>query len=513
MKSKQRAKDQGKRSRIKFNRLATVLSLAALVGCTVGPDYKRPEVVDMPGAYNEVHLATRPSGGSTTLPSEVVPQHPDYLTWWTAFNDPELNSLVIRAVANNPQVAAAEARIREARGNLGIQFAGLFPQVNANGEYIHQRLSDNQPAFGAGSGSSSIGISGLTFDTYQAGFDASWEIDVFGQNRRAIESARDSVQAAVWDRRDVMVSLVAEVAVNYMALRGAQYELAIARQNLQDQQQTLDLTRSKAEGGLIPYLDVAQQEAQVASTASTIPNFETTIRQSIHHLGILLGQDPGYLSAELTPDGPIPVGPAYVPPGLPSELLRRRPDVRRAERQLAAQTAQIGVAVADLFPKFSITGALGLESGTLKQFFDYGSRFYNIAPGVTWDIFDAGKVDSNIVVQKAKEVEALEAYRQAVLQSMQDVEDSLVALNREQVRLQSLREAVAANQRAVDLSTELFEKGSADFLSVLDAQRSLFAAQDAMAQSEETVSANLIGLYKALGGGWQYEAGEAVATK
>jgi NodT family efflux transporter outer membrane factor (OMF) lipoprotein len=254
---------------------------------------------------------------------------------------------------------------------------------------------------------------------------------------------------------------------------------------------------------LIPYLDVAQQEAIVATTASTIPTLQAQVRETIHHLGILLGQDPGSLSDELTATAPIPIGPASVPPGLPGELLQRRPDVRRAERQLAAATAQIGVATADLYPKFSITGALGVESQSLKQLFDYTSRTYEIVPGVTWDIFNAGKVKSNIDVQNARQAEALQAYRKAVLQSMSDVEDALVAFNREQVRLQSLQEAVNANQRAVDLSMELFQKGSADFLSVLDAQRSLFAAQDSQVQSEQQVSADLIALYKALGGGWE----------
>jgi NodT family efflux transporter outer membrane factor (OMF) lipoprotein len=291
--------------------------------------------------------------------------------------------------------------------------------------------------------------------------------------------------------------------VNYIELRGSQRELQLAKDNLQSQQQTLELTRRKAEGGLVPYLDVAQQEAQVATTASAVPTYEGQIRQTIHHLGILLGQDPGSLSEELSSVAPIPVGPPSVPPGLPGELLRRRPDVRRAERQLAAATAQIGVATADLFPQFSITGALGVGSQRLKQLFDYSSRMYDIAPGVTWDIFNAGKVTSNIHVQNERQAEALQAYRKAVLQSLGDVDDALVAYNREQVRLQSLREAVAANQKAVDLSTELFEKGSADFLSVLDAQRSLFAAQDSMAQSEQQVSADLVALYKALGGGWE----------
>ncbi len=471
------------------------LLLLALWGCAVGPDYKQPEI-KTPGQYKEIGSATQP----TTRGATQVSVQPDYQRWWTTLNDPTLNGLIERAVKNNPDVLAAEARIREARANRGIQASGLFPDVGAQGGYTHSRLSQNLAGLSAFS--SSGGFPGIESDLWQTGFDATWEINVFGGTRRAIESANYSVQAAQWDRRDVLVSLLAEVAVNYVELRGAQLELKIAQDNLQSQQQTLDLTRRKAEGGLIPYLDVAQQEAVVATTASAIPTFQTTIRQTIHHLGILLGQDPGSLSDELAAPALIPIGPASVPPGLPGELLRRRPDVRRAERQLAAATAQIGVATADLYPKFSITGALGVESQSLKQLFDYTSRDYSIVPGVTWDIFNAGKVSSNIDVQTARQAEALQAYRKAVLQSMQDVEDALVAYNREQVRLQSLQEAVDANERAVDLSMELFQKGSADFLSVLDAQRSLFAAQDSKAQSEQQVSADLVALYKALGGGW-----------
>jgi NodT family efflux transporter outer membrane factor (OMF) lipoprotein len=264
----------------------------------------------------------------------------------------------------------------------------------------------------------------------------------------------------------------------------------------------LNLTKSRAEGGLSPYLDVAQQEAQVATTAAQIPTLQTQIRQDIHHLGILLGEDPGALSAELSAVRPIPVGPGSVPPGLPGDLLRRRPDIRRAERQLAAATAQIGVATADLYPQFSITGALGDEASQFRQLFDWPSRYYNIVPGVTWDIFDAGKVKSNIEVQNARQAEALSAYVQAVLQSLQDVDDALVAYNREQARLQSLHQAVAADQQALSLATDLFEKGSTDFLSELDAQRTLLAAQTDEAISEQQVSLNLVALYKALGGGW-----------
>jgi outer membrane protein, multidrug efflux system len=483
----------GKRSRV-----VIPLICLALWGCKVGPNYKQPDMKP-PAQFNEIRSATRP----TTRGASSSTIQPDYVRWWTTLNDPKLNSLIERAAQNNPDVLAAEARIRAARAERAQQQSGLFPQLDASGSYTHYRESQNLPGLSNLGSGGAIPISGLEADLWQTGLDASWEIDIFGGQRRAVESATYTIEAAQWDRRDVLVSLTAEVAVNYVQLRGAQRELQIAQSNLASQRQTLDLTRRRAEGGLVPYLDVAQQEAQVATTESTIPTLQTEIRQAIHHLGTLLGQEPGSLSDELTAFEPIPIGPASVPPGLPSDLLRRRPDVRRAERQLAAATAQIGVATADLFPKFSVTGALGTESQSLKKLFDYASRDYSIVPGVDWDIFDAGKVISNIHVQNALQAQALQIYRKAVLQSMQDVEDTLVAYNREQVRLQALKAAVTADQRAVDLSMELFDKGSTDFLNVLDAQRNLFAAQDLMAQSEELVSADLVALYKALGGGWK----------
>jgi multidrug efflux system outer membrane protein len=468
--------------------------------CAVGPNYHPPKT-ELPPQFSEVESTTRPTTHSSTQPIAADEQPDDYQRWWTTLNDAELNSLIDRAMRNNLDLVAAEARIREARSQRSVTASGLYPEVDATGSYTRSKLSAN--AIPGAGGQQGGFIPGVATTLWQAGFDATWEVDVFGGTRRGIEAGDYAIAAAQEDRRDVLVSLLAEVAVNYIQLRGGQRELAIAEHNLDSQQQTLALTRSKAEGGVIPFLDVAQQEAQVATTAAAIPTLEAQIRQNIHHLGILLGQDPGALSAELTQPKAIPVGPPSVPPGIPSDLIRRRPDVRRAERQLAEATAQIGVATADLFPKFSITGALGTEGTQFKQLFDYSSRFYEIAPGVTWDIFDAGKVRSNIAVQNAREAEALAAYRKAVLQSLQDVDDALVNFNREQQRLTYLREAVDANQRSVDLSTELFEKGSTDFLSVLDAQRSLFAAQDAMAQSEQSVSSDLVALYKALGGGWQ----------
>jgi multidrug efflux system outer membrane protein len=478
----------------RLNRFA-LLSAILLGGCTVGPDYKKPEM-KLPPQFSEIACATQP----TTQPAQV-PVAPDFQKWWITFNDPQLNSLIDRAVKSNPSLIAAEARVREARANRGIAASAYWPQINAGASYEHSRQSSNLPGVQPlenGSGE----FPGQESDLYQAGFDASWEIDVFGGTRRGVESADASIQAAIEDKRDVLISLLAEVASNYIQLRGAQEQLDVANHNLSSQQQTLILTRNRAEGGMAPYLDVAQQEAQVASTAAQIPTLETQIRQYIHHLGILLGQDPGSLSAELGAQGPIPIGPAAIPPGLPGDLLLRRPDIRRAERQLAAATAQIGVATADLYPQFSITGALGDEASEFRSLFDYSSRYYNIVPGVTWDIFDAGKVKSNIAVQNARQAEALETYVQAVLQSMQDVDDSLVAFNREQLRLQSLHQEVAADQQALTIATDRFEKGSTDFLDVLDAQRTLFAAQIEVAISEQQVSLDLVSLYKALGGGW-----------
>ena len=379
----------------------------ALWGCAVGPNYKAPKV-DAPDQFSEIGSATQPTTEPAAGPSTQASTRPDYQSWWETLNDPELNCLIARAVQTNPDVLAATARIREARGERGVVTSGLFPQINATGSYTHTRDSQNLPGISELSGGSSgFQFSGLEADLWQAGFDATWEIDVFGGTRRAIESASANVQAAVWDRRDVLVSLLAEVAVNYIELRGSQRELQIAQGNLGSQQQTLDLTRRRAEGGLVPYLDVAQQESAGGDHRGDDPDIRGADSSGNTSSGRFAGRESRRLSDELSVVAPIPVGPSSVPPGVPSELLRRRPDVRRAERQLAAATAQIGVAVADFFPQFSVTGAMGTASQQIKKLFDYTSRSYDIAPGVTWDIFDAGKVYSNVKVQNALQAEAL----------------------------------------------------------------------------------------------------------
>jgi NodT family efflux transporter outer membrane factor (OMF) lipoprotein len=328
-------------------------------------------------------------------------------------------------------------------------------------------------------------------------------LDVFGGVRRSVEAARADEQAAIESRRDTMISLLAEVARNYIDLRGLQRELDIARQNIQSQQDTVDLTKSRFQAGLATDLDVARAEAQVATTRAAVPNLQTSLSQAAHRIAVLLGQDPNALQAELTREAPIPAGPPIVPVGLPSELLRRRPDIRRAERELAAANARVGAATADLFPRFSLTGSLGLASGAFKGLGRLESVYYSVGPSVSWPIFDAGRIRANIHVQTERENQAAAEYEAAVLTSLEDVENALVAYANERARWEELHRAVDANQRAVDLARQLYQKGLTDFLNVLDAQRNLFASQDEMVQSERNVSTDVVALYKVLGGGWE----------
>jgi outer membrane protein, multidrug efflux system len=293
------------------------------------------------------------------------------------------------------------------------------------------------------------------------------------------------------------------VAQNYVMLCGFQHELRVVRDNVAAQQATLKLQQIKLQAGLTNRLTISQVTSLVASTESQIPTLETEIEQTFQRLAVLLDRDPQAIKAQLSDNGTLPTGPASVPPGLPSELLRRRPDVRQAEHQFAAATAEIGVAMADLFPKFSLTGSLGLESLQLKTFANTSSIFYSFGPSIQWRIFDAGQIWANVHVQNARQEQTLIQYRQAVIQSMADVESALTAYNREQARSASLRQAVEANRQSVALARQLNEAGVVDFLNVLTAQQSLYQSEDQLAQSEQTVLTNLIALYKALGGGWE----------
>ena len=480
--------------RKKVSPCRTILSLLLLcttAACAVGPNYSEPDL-PVPTAWNEAQ-----QNGINTRSAELT-------RWWTVFNDPLLNSLVERGVEANLDLRLAQERIRESRAARAAAAAGRWPAADVSGSYSRNRSSENAVgARGQGAVVAPRAGADLEQDLFNTGFDTIWEIDVFGGVRRRVEAADATIDSFVEDRRNTLVILLGDIARNYIDLRGFQQRILVARANLQAQAETLNLTRVRFEAGLASDLDVAQAEGQLNTTAAQIPALEGSLKQAAHRLDILVGAQPGALWNELAKQAPIPTLPPEVLVGLPSELLRRRPDIRRAERQLAAATAQVGAATADLFPKFSLTGAFGLQSISAGDWFTGPSRFWSIGPTIRWPIFDAGRIRANIEVSNAQQEQAVTLYEQAILAALEDVENSLVNYAREQERYRALRDAVAAHRRAVEMSNELYIRGLADFLNVLENQRSLFASESALAQSEATMATNLVALYKALGGGWE----------
>lgn len=472
-------------------RLAITGLIFLAAGCTVGPNYQKP---DLPV----------PAGWQEAQQKGVDARSAELARWWSTFNDPLLNSLVERAVRSNLDLRLAEARIREARASRVVTASGAWPTLNVSGSYTRNRASQNGVAV-PGEGTVIVPSGGANLDQnfYQSGFDANWEIDVFGRVRRSVEAADATVEATVEDRRDVLVTLLGEVARNYIDLRGFQRQLAVARDNLKTQQDTLELTQVRFQAGLASDLDVAQQEAQLNTTASQIPTLESSLKQAAYALDVLLALQPGALWGEVVKETEIPTLPPEVLVGLPSDLLRRRPDIRRAERQLAAATAQVGAAMADLFPRFSLTGITGLQSVSASDWLSRGSRFWSIGPTISWPVFDAGRIRATIEIRNAQQEQALTQYEKSILSAFQDVETALVNYANEQVRYRSLTDAVVANRRAVTMANELYIRGLNDFLNVLDTQRSLYVTESALTQSQATMATNLVALYKALGGGWE----------
>jgi multidrug efflux system outer membrane protein len=481
----------GKTSIRKF-RIRTLALIFLAAGCAVGPNYERPDLPILAG-WKEAQ-----QNGVDVRSAELA-------RWWSVFNDPLLDSLVERAVRSNLDLRLAEARIREARASRTVTASGAWPTLDVSGSYTRNRASEN--AIGSPTQGAVIAPTGgganLDQNLYRSGFDANWEIDVFGGVRRSVEAADATIDATVEDRRDVLVTLLGEVATNYIDLRGFQQRLAVARANLKTQQETLELTRVRFQAGLASDLDVAQQEAQASATAAQIPTLESSLKQAVYALDVLLGLQPGVLWDEVAREAEIPGLPPEVLVGLPSDLLRRRPDIRRAERQLAAATAQVGAATADLFPKFFLTGAAGLQSVSASDWINGGSRFWSIGPRITWPVFEAGRIRANIEIRNAQQEQALTQYEKLILNAFRDVETALVNYANEQARYRSLTESVAASRRAVAMANELYVRGLNDFLNVLDTQRSLYLAESELAQSQAAMATNLVALYKALGGGWE----------
>lgn len=478
------------------------IALSWVVGCEVGPNYTPPRQ-PMPPQW---------VAPPTTQASVIVQQPVAIERWWATFNDPELNSLVRRAIESNLDLRAATERLIEARASLGVTTAGFFPTVNASGGYSRSfSAQGGSVVVTSGAGGTGTVTGGTTTkvikprarDLWQAGLDASWELDIFGGVRRAIEAGTADVEAAVEDRRDVLVTLLGEVATDYIALRGFQQEIVIAQENLANQRHSAKVARAKKELGVNTDLDIAQADSQVATTDATLAQFEAAEAQQVYSLSILLALPPTALDRELSATEKIPVTPPVIPVGLPSDLLRRRPDIRRAERQLAAATATVGVATAQLFPRFSLTGTLTVSGSRYQALGNWGTRFWSFGPNVSWPIFDAGQIWANIDVQNSIQRQALIAYRQTVLAALQEVQNSLVAYAKEQQRRAALADAVVANQRALQLATVRYNQGLTDFLNVLVAQSSLFSSQDQLVQSNRAVGTDLVAIYKALGGGWE----------
>lgn len=481
--------------------------MALLQGCTVSPRARLSSlpVPDDWSAAQDLEITT--DGAPQTRPVAELTR------WWRTLNDPLLHSLIDRAVATNLDVREAEARIREARALRTVTAAEAWPLIDVSGSYTRSRRSESVISVPSGSsGGGTGGTAGSFFgfsgeqEFFQTSFDASWELDVFGRVRWSVEAAEADIAAAEDNRRDVLVTLLAEVARQYVELRGFQYRLAIARENIQAQQESVELTRARFQAGLTSALDVAEAEALLANTRAQVPTLESGARQSIHRLGVLLGQAPGALLEELSSPTPIPAATLDGSIGLPAELLRRRPDVRRAEHELTAATARVGAAAADLYPRFSLTGIVGFQSLDLADLAEWPSRFWTTGPTVRWPVFDAGRIRANIRVQDARQEQALARYERTLLRSLEDVENALVAYAREQERRHLLVEAVRADREAVTLATERYTGGLTDFLNVILAQRALYTSQDALAQSETAAVVNLIALYKALGGGWEVYA-------
>lgn len=474
---------------------ALVLASVALVGCRVGPAYRPPSAAT-PAAY----------AGPVPLPSPTPPPPAASLAeWWRVFQDAELDALVREAADANLDVRIARARVREARALRGVTRSAQFPEVDAGAGYQRARRSENTEA-----GRRAIDAAGsIEGDFFDAALDMRWEIDVFGGRRRAVEAAQADLEATDEARRETLVTVLAEVGLNYLELRGAERQLAVARGNLHAQEQTLVLTRDRARAGLASDLDTARAEAQVAATEAQIPPLEEAKARARHRLGVLLGRTPTDLDGRLADGTTVPSGVPGVPVGLPSDLLLRRPDLRRAERLLAAATARVGVATAELFPRFFLTGAAGLQSVEATDWIDGGSRFWSLGPTMRWPIFDAGRIRQQIRAENAREEQALLQYQSATLTALEEVENALVSFGQEQERRRALAASETATRRAAALAHERYRGGLVDFLDVLEAERSLLAVQDSLVRSERTLGQNLIRLYKALGGGWQLNDGNA----
>lgn len=528
------------------SRAATLALFAALAGCApVGPDYKPPTPQWNPSSWTgngpppAAPVKPVKETISTAVPQPVDPQ------WWMVFHDDKLTALEKRVAQADFDVQTASLRLAESRASFGVAQANLLPTMDANASYTREQLAREGvlglfPLPGApttaSSHSSSASTGGLAgtplsttpgatganglagtqggvpnlgqlfqpFNLYQFGFDTSWEIDLWGRVRRNIESAQAAIQQNADAQRDVLLTALAEMARDYIQLRGVQRNIEITERNLDTAKQSLDLTQQRATGGVTTDLDVANAAAQVETVESQLPSLHGQERQIINAIAFLVGQPPGSMQAELSVTHPIPPVPPQVPVGLPSELARRRPDIREAEAQLHQATATVGVAVADFYPRFVISGSVGLQAIEAKYLDSwYNAGNYSFGPYVSLPIFEGGMLHRVLELRQDQQKEAAIAYQRTVLNALHEVDNDLIAYDAEQRRRNRLEQAVVQNRRAVQLAQDRYAQGVADFLSVLEAEQNLLAAEQQLTDSVTNVSTDLVQIYKALGGGWE----------
>jgi NodT family efflux transporter outer membrane factor (OMF) lipoprotein len=485
-----------------YKYVLTLLFLQLTVsGCiTVGPDYKYVNP-DAPHSWN-----ANMENGLTNVTADNL----TLAEWWKQLGDEVLAELEKSAAEGNLDIKIALSRIREARAMRGISKSRLFPTLNLNSTFEERRDSENMmngnlQDFGSSNG-------GDEYEYYMAGFDSGWEIDIFGGLRRSIEAAQAELEASFADFNDILIILMSEVALNYIEMRTYQTRIDIIYKNIMTQEKTYNLNKSRYTAGLIDELALEQSLRNLEQSRSQIPSLETGLIAAKNRLAVLTGKKPGELDNLIANKKQIPRIPPEVAVDIPAEVLRRRPDIRRAERNLAAQTARIGVAVADLYPKFHLLGTIGLESVGNDNFWDASSRFWSVGPSLTWNLFQGGAIRQNIKVQTERQKQALDTYEATVLNALEEVENALTAYAKEQNRNEYLNRAVKAAERTEFLALDQYKAGLTDFYNVLDAQRTLLELQDQFMQSRGEMVANLARLYKALGGGWEY-AEELIKTK
>ena len=470
----------------------TAAVAAALAGCAVGPNYHRPT----PHVEKQFPTTASTAQGvsqEAVASSDIYSRAPAQTEFWKQFDDPVLNRMVSDALTANYDLRIALGRLVQARALRNQSLFDLAPTVTASAGYSKQRTPAVENPFGGP----------YITKLYDAGFDATWELDFFGGVRRGIQARNAELEGEVANLHDAQVSVIAEVARNYFELRGEQTQLAVARANVKNQQQVLGLAQAELQAGSGTDLDVARAQSQLSTTLSTIGPLEAAVSRSIHRLGVLTGRDPDALTGILSAPHDLPPLPPIIPVGTPEELLRRRADIRAAERNLAASTALVGVAISNLFPKVTFTGSFGyaaLEPGGLGS---SGSRSYSIGPGITWAAFDLGRVRAQIAGARAGAVIALDQYHQTVLNALEETEDALVTHARQRDQLRNAEDAARASATAARLAQIRYKGGMVDFLSVLDAERTELQTEDALAQSRTAAATSLIAVYKALGGGWE----------